>query len=54
MNINSIKSILTLRYDYTQIPTLQRLTWEDLEQKKEFSVEDIDQSINLSSVQTNT
>jgi asparagine synthase (glutamine-hydrolysing) len=41
MNINSIKSILTLRYDYTQIPTLQRLTWEDLEQKKEFSVEDI-------------
>ncbi len=41
MNINSIKSILTLRYDYTQIPILQRLTWEDLEQKKEFSVEDI-------------
>ena len=41
MNIDSIKSILTLRYDYTQIPTLQRLTWEDLEQKKEFSVEDI-------------
>ena len=41
MNIDSIKSILTLRYDYTQIPTIQRLTWEDLEQKKEFSVEDI-------------
>jgi len=45
MNINSIKSILTLRYDYTQIPTLQRLTWEDLEQKKEFSVEDINNQL---------
>ena len=31
MNLNSIKSILTLRYDYTQIPTLPRLKWEDLE-----------------------
>ena len=41
MNLNSIKSILTLRYDYTQIPTLPRLKWEDLEKKKEFSVEDI-------------
>ena len=41
MNLNSIKSILTLRYDYTQIPTLPRLKWEDLEKKEEFSVEDI-------------
>ena len=54
MNLNSIKSILTLRYDYTQIPTLPRLKWEDLEKKEEFSVEDIRQSINLPSVQTNT
>jgi len=45
MNIDSIKSILTLRYDYTQIPTIQRLTWEDLEQKKEFSVEDINNQL---------
>ena len=41
MNLNSIKSILTLRYDYTQVPTLPRLKWEDLEKKEKFSLENI-------------
>ena len=45
MNLNSIKSILTLRYDYTQVPTLTRLKWEDLEKKEEFSVEDINNQL---------
>jgi len=41
MNLNSIKSILTLRYDYTQTPILPKLTWKDLEKKKNFSSEEI-------------
>ncbi len=45
MNINSIKSILTLRYDYTQTPTLPRLNWEDLEKKEAFSIEDISKQL---------
>jgi len=45
MNINSIKSILTLRYDYTQIPTLPQLNWKDLEKKEEFSLEDINNQL---------
>ena len=45
MNVNSIKSILTLRYDYTEIPTLPRLNWNDLEKKEEFSIEDISKEL---------
>jgi hypothetical protein len=41
MNLNSIKSILTLRYDYTQTPLLPKLTWKDLEKKEYFSPEEI-------------
>lgn len=41
MNFNSVKSILTLRYDYTQIPILPKLTWKDLEKKENFSSEEI-------------
>jgi len=41
MNLNSVKSILTLRYDYTQTPILPKLTWKDLEKKKFFSSEEI-------------
>ena len=37
MNLNSVKSILTLRYDYTQTPILPKLTWKDLEIKEDFS-----------------
>jgi asparagine synthase (glutamine-hydrolysing) len=37
MNTNSVKSILTLRYDYTQTPILPKLTWKDLEIKENFS-----------------
>jgi asparagine synthase (glutamine-hydrolysing) len=37
MNINSVKSILTLRYDYTQTPILPKLTWKDLEIKENLS-----------------
>jgi len=37
MNLNSIKSILTLRYDYTQTPILPKLTWKDIENKENFS-----------------
>ena len=37
MNLNSVKSILTLRYDYTQTPILPKLTWRDLENKENFS-----------------
>jgi asparagine synthase (glutamine-hydrolysing) len=47
MNIDSIKSILTLRYDYTQTPTLPRLNWKDLEKKEEFSLEDIEKQLTL-------
>ncbi|MGY5151524.1 MAG: asparagine synthase-related protein [Candidatus Nitrosopumilus sp. bin_6a] len=47
MNIDSIKSILTLRYDYTQIPILPRLNWKDLEKKKDFSLEDISKQLTL-------
>jgi len=41
MNLNSIKSILTLRYDYTQTPLLPKLTWKDLKKKENFSSEEI-------------
>ena len=34
MNTDSIKSILTLRYDYTQTPFLPKLTWQNLEKKQ--------------------
>ena len=37
MNLNSIKSILTLRYDYTQTPILPKLTWQDLSQNEDYS-----------------
>jgi len=37
MNINSVKSILTLRYDYTQTSILPKLTWKDLEIKENLS-----------------
>jgi len=37
MNLNSVKSILTLRYDYTQTPILPKLTWKDFEIKEDFS-----------------
>ncbi len=41
MNLNSVKSILTLRYDYAQTPILPKLTWKDLERKEDFSSEEI-------------
>jgi len=41
MNLSSVKSILTLRYDYTQIPILPKLSWNDLEKKNDFSSEEI-------------
>ena len=41
MNHNSIKSILTLRYDYTQTPLLPKLTWQDLEKKEDFLSDEI-------------
>jgi asparagine synthase (glutamine-hydrolysing) len=41
MNSSSIKSILTLRYDYTQKPTLPKLSWQDLEKKIDFFPEKI-------------
>lgn len=41
MNITSVKSILTLRYDYTQTPLLPILNWKDLEKKQDFNIEDI-------------
>ena len=48
MNITSVKSILTLRYDYTQNPTLPILNWQDLEKKEDFSIEDIKNQIIFS------
>lgn len=45
MNLNSIKSILTLRYDYTQKPLLPRLTWKDLEKKTDISQTSIEDTI---------
>ena len=41
MNSSSIKSILTLRYDYTQKPILPKLSWQDLEKKSDFTSEKI-------------
>ena len=41
MNLNSVKSILTLRYDYTQTPLLPKLTWQDLKKNVNFSSEEI-------------
>ncbi len=47
MNLDSIKSILTLRYDYTQTPIIPKLNWQDLEKKESFSLEDIENEITL-------
>ena len=41
MNLDSIKSILTLRYDDTQTPILPKLTSRDLIKKENFSIENI-------------
>jgi len=41
MNTSSVKSILTLRYDYTQTPLLPILKWQDFEKKEDFTTEDI-------------
>ena len=41
MNLNSVKSILTLRYDNTQSPILPKLTWKDMKKKNNFSSEEI-------------
>ena len=45
MNTDSIKSILTLRYDYTQTPFLPKLTWQNLEKKQNFSVDELQNHI---------
>ena len=41
MNLDSIKSILTLRYDDTQTPILPKLTSRDLIKKENFSIDNI-------------
>ena len=41
MNLDSIKSILTLRYDNTQTPILPKLTSRDLIKKENFSIDNI-------------
>jgi asparagine synthase (glutamine-hydrolysing) len=41
MNFDSAKSILTLRYDYTQNSNLLKLKWQDIEKKEIFSNEQI-------------
>ena len=45
MNLNSIKSILTLRYDYTQTPILPKLTWQDIGQNEDYSDLDIEKQL---------
>ena len=45
MNLDSIKSILTLRYDYTQIPILPILKWEDIEKKENYTTEEINKHL---------
>lgn len=47
MNLNSIKSILTLRYDYTQTPILPKLTWQDISQNEDYSHLDIEHQLIL-------
>ncbi len=47
MNLDSVKSILTLRYDYTQTPIIPKLNWQDLEKKKSFPLEDIENQMTL-------
>ena len=41
----SLKSILTLRYDPTQQPILQKLKWNDFTQKNKISISSIENSI---------
>ena len=47
MNLDSIKSILTLRYDYTQTPILPKLTWKDFNKKTDFSFENIQNQLSI-------
>ena len=39
MNLDSIKSILTLRYDYTQTPILPRISWNNISVPKQLDLE---------------
>jgi len=45
MNLDSIKSILTLRYDYTQTPILPRISWNNISVPKQLDLEKIEQLI---------
>ena len=45
MNLDSVKSILTLRYDYTQTPNLPNLSWNDISNPTQLNSEKIEQLI---------
>lgn len=45
MNLDSVKSILTLRYDFTQTPNLPNLSWNQISKSKQLSTEKIEQLI---------
>ena len=51
MNLESIKSILTLRYDYTQKPILPKISYNDFEKKQDFSSDDIERKLLKNLVQ---
>jgi len=45
LNPLSLKSILTLRYDPTQISHIQKLSWRDFKEKKDVTLDSIENSI---------
>lgn len=45
MNLDSVKSILTLRYDFTQTSNLPNLSWNKISESKQLSSEKIEQLI---------
>ena len=45
MNLDSVKSILTLRYDFTQTHNLPNLSWNKISESKQLSSEKIEQLI---------
>ena len=47
MNFNSVTSILTLRYDYTQNSNLPKLKWNDLEKKEILSTEELISNLKI-------
>ena len=48
IDVSSLKSVLTLRYDNTQQPIIRKLGWSDFTHKKSISIPQIEESIKNS------